>query len=225
MLHITSLPSRYGIGDLGPSARAWIDRLADAGQSWWQSLPFGPARYGNSPYEPLFTFAANELLISPEDLIEDGLLRPGDCADSGFPANSVDYAAVIAFKRRLHEIAWGNFTAGSRADLRNAFAEFCESEAHWLDDYALFQALKARFGGGCYLEWPTDLVRREPESINSARRELAGDCERTRFAQFMVFRQGRRLKEYGRARGFCSSPLRLGLGQALASGDRSSESS
>ena len=80
LLHITSLPSRHGIGDLGPSARAWIDRLADAGQSWWQSLPFGPAGYGNSPYQPLSTFAGNELLVSPEDLIEDGLLRPGDCA-------------------------------------------------------------------------------------------------------------------------------------------------
>ena len=82
LLHVTSLPSRHGIGDLGPSARAWVDRLADAGQSWWQSLPLGPTGYGNSPYQPLSSFAGNELLVSPEDLIEDGLLCPEDCAGS-----------------------------------------------------------------------------------------------------------------------------------------------
>ena len=201
LLHVTSLPSCYGIGDLGPSARAWIDALADAGQSWWQSLPLGPAGHGNSPYEPLSTFAGNELLISPEDLIEDGLLRPEDCADSSPSTTAVDYAAVIPFKRRLLETAWGNFAAGSRADLRKAFSEFCESEAHWLDDYALFRALKAKFGGASYLDWPADLVRREPAALNSARRKLAAYCEQTRFAQFLLFRQGRSLKEYGRAKG------------------------
>ena len=201
LLHVTSLPSRHGIGDLGPSARAWIDRLADGGQSWWQSLPLGPAGYGNSPYQPLSTFAGNELLISPEDLIEDGLLRPGDCAGSSFSTTAVDYAAVIPFKRRLLETAWSNFAAGGRADLRNAFSEFCEREAHWLADYALFRALKARFGGASYLDWPADLVRREPAALDSARRELFAECERTRFAQFLLFRQGGSLKEYGRAKG------------------------
>jgi len=201
LLHITSLPSCYGIGDLGPSARAWIDRLADAGQSWWQSLPFGPAGYGNSPYEPLSTFAGNELLISPEDLIDDGLLRPDDCADSSFSTTAVDYAAVIPFKLRLLETAWSNFVAGRRTDLGNAFSEFCENEGHWLDDYALFRALKARFSGASYLDWPADLVRREPAALNMARREVADHCERTRFARFLLFRQGGRLKAYGRARG------------------------
>ena len=201
LLHVTSLPSRYGIGDLGPCARAWIDRLADAGQSWWQSLPFGPAGYGNSPYQPLSTFAGNELLVSPEDLIEDGLLRSDDCAGGSFCTTAVDYAAVIPFKRRLLETTWSNFTAGGRADLRNAFSEFCEREAHWLDDYALFRALKARFRGASYLDWPADLVRREPAALNSARRELFAECELTRFAQFLLFRQGGSLKEYGRAKG------------------------
>ena len=201
LLHITSLPSHYGIGDLGPCARAWIDRLADAGQSWWQSLPFGPAGYGNSPYEPLSTFAANELLVSPEDLVEDGLLRPTDCADSSFSTTAVDYALVIPFKRRLLRTAWDNFAAGSRADLRNAFSEFCASEAHWLDDYALFQSLKARFGDACYLDWPADLRSREPAALRSARVEFAAHCEQSRFAQFLLFRQGRRLKAHGLARG------------------------
>jgi 4-alpha-glucanotransferase len=114
LLHVTSLPSRHGIGDLGPSARGWIDRLADAGQSWWQSLPLGPTGYGNSPYQPLSSFAGNELLVSPEDLIDDGLLCPEDCAGSSFSTTAVDYAVVMPFKRRLLETAWGNFAAGRR---------------------------------------------------------------------------------------------------------------
>ena len=201
LLRITSLPSRYGIGDLGPSARGWIDLLVDAGQSWWQSLPFGPAGHGNSPYEPLCTFAGNELLISPEDLVEDGLLRSDDCAGSSSSTTAVDYPSVISFKRRLLETAWSNFSAGSRADLQKAFSEFCESEARWLEDYALFRSLKIKFGGASYLDWPADLVRREPPALNSARREVGDYCERIRFAQFLLFRQGARLKEYGRARG------------------------
>ena len=201
LLHITSLPSRFGIGDLGPCARAWIDRLVGVGQSWWQSLPFGPAGHGNSPYEPLSTFAGNELLISPEDLIDDGLLSPKDCADSSFSTAAVDYAAVIPFKRRLLEIAWRNFVAGNRADLRDPFGEFCGSEAHWLDDYALFRALKIKLGGASYLEWPADLVRREPAALSSARREVADYCDGIRFAQFLLFRQGARLKAYGRGKG------------------------
>jgi 4-alpha-glucanotransferase len=115
LLHVTSLPSRHGIGDLGPGARAWVDRLADTGQSWWQSLPLGPTGYGNSPYQPLSSFAGNELLVSPEDLIEDGLLCPEDYAGSGFSTTAVDYAVVMPFKRRLLETAWGNFAAGRRA--------------------------------------------------------------------------------------------------------------
>ena len=114
LLHVTSLPSPYGIGDLGPSARAWVDRLADAGQSWWQALPLGPTGYGNSPYQSLSSFAGNELLISPEDLIEDGLLRAGGLRGQlRSRPTAVDYAAVIPFKRRLLENAWGNFAAGS----------------------------------------------------------------------------------------------------------------
>ncbi|MGA9013739.1 MAG: 4-alpha-glucanotransferase [Acetobacteraceae bacterium] len=160
-----------------------------------------PAGYGDSPYQPLSTFAGNELLVSPEDLIEDGLLRSDDCAGGSFCTTAVDYAAVIPFKRRLFETTWSNFTAGGRADLRNAFSEFCEREAHWLDDYALFRALKARIRGASYLDWPADLARREAAALDSARRELFAECELTGFAQFLLFRQGGSLKEYGRAKG------------------------
>src|SRR5437764_11308522 len=108
LLHIVSLPSPYGIGDLGPGALAWIDRLHDAGQSWWQALPLGPTGYGNSPYQPLSSFAGNPLIISPQLLIADGLLEAGDC-DRQFAPGAVDYDAVIPFKERLVEIAWNRF--------------------------------------------------------------------------------------------------------------------
>ena len=160
LMHVTSLPSPYGIGDLGPSARAWTDRLHEAGQSWWQVLPLGPTGYGNSPYQPLSSFAGNELLISPDDLIEDGLLRASDCEGQSFSAAAIDYNAVIPFKRRLLETACINFSAGARPDLRPAFDEFCHEQTHWLEDYALFRALKARYEGVSYLEWPTELVQR-----------------------------------------------------------------
>src|SRR6516162_10989588 len=87
LVHVTSLPSRYGIGDVGPAALAWVDRLRDAGQRWWQALPLGPTGYGDSPYQPLSSFAGNELLISPDGLIEDGLLRSSDCEGASFPAD------------------------------------------------------------------------------------------------------------------------------------------
>ena len=112
LLHVTSLPSPYGIGDMGPAALAWIDRLADAGQSWWQSLPLGPTGFGNSPYDPLSSFAGNSLLISPDWLIEDGLVRASDGRTSSLSPGEIDYNAVIPFKHRLLETAWANFKAG-----------------------------------------------------------------------------------------------------------------
>src|SRR5580704_15499940 len=120
LLHVTSLPAPYGIGDLGPSAFAWIDRLHDAGQAWWQALPLGPTGYGNSPYQALSSFAGNGLLISPDGLIADGLLRACDC-ESQFAADVVDYDSVIPFRRRLLEKAWSTFQAGERRDLRPGY--------------------------------------------------------------------------------------------------------
>src|SRR4029453_7410146 len=116
LLHVTSLPSRYGIGDVGPGALAWIDGLHEAGQSWWQALPLGPTGYGDSPYQALSSFAGNGLLISPDELIEDGLLRASDCASFSFPTPAVDYGAVIAFKHGLLEPLWSRFSSGARPD-------------------------------------------------------------------------------------------------------------
>ena len=201
LLHVTSLPSPHGIGDLGPSAFAWVDRLARAGQSWWQALPLGPTGYGNSPYQPLSSFAGNVLLISPDQMALDGLLRANDLDGGSFPADGVDYPAVIRSKHRLLERAWSNFRAGARPDLGPAFDRFCDNQAHWLDDYALFRALKARLGGAHYLEWPDALVRRDPAALDEARRELTGPIGLARFAQFLVFAQAARLREYANVRG------------------------
>ena len=141
LLHVTSLPSPYGIGDLGPAAVAWVDRLHAAGQRWWQALPLGPTGYGDSPYQPLSSFAGNPLLISPAWLIEDELVTPGDCAGRSFPATTVDFDAIGRFKEGSLETAWKNFRGGARSDLRPAFEGFADDHAHWLDDYGLFRAL------------------------------------------------------------------------------------
>jgi len=163
LLHVTSLPSPYGIGDLGPPGFAWVDRLREAGQTWWQALPVGPTGYADSPYQSLSSFAGNGLLISPTRLIEDGLLLESDCEGHSFSARAVDYDAVIAFKTRLLEIAWLNFKAGARRDLGTAYENFRHDHARWLNDYALFRALKVKYKGAYYLEWPIELVQRLPQ--------------------------------------------------------------
>jgi 4-alpha-glucanotransferase len=175
--------------------------LHEAGQSWWQALPLGPTGYGNSPYQSLSSFAGNELLISPERLIEDGLLRAVDCAPNLLPSSAIDYAAVIPFKRRIIEKAWSNFRAGAFGELQTAYEQFCSTHRHWLEDYALFRALKVRHNDAYYVEWPTDLVRRFPAALEHARRQLASEIDQVRFAQFLLFRHAERLKEYAHAAG------------------------
>jgi len=203
LLHVTSLPSPYGIGDVGPAALRWIDRLHEADQTWWQGLPLGPTGYGNSPYQSLSSFAGNGLLISPDWLMEDGLLQPSDCEVPPKSLTAVDYDVVIPFKHRLLEKAWANFSASPRPELRSAFEQFCYDQVHWLEDYALFRALKITYRGVSYLEWPSELVERKPAALDRARQELAGLINQVRFAQFLLFRQGRRLKEHAREKGIC----------------------
>jgi 4-alpha-glucanotransferase len=202
LMHVTSLPSPYGIGDLGSSAFSWIDRLHDAGQGWWQTLPLGPTDYGNSPYQAMSSFAGNALLISPGSLISDGLIQASD-AQSRFSADAVDYDSVIPFKRRLLETAWANFQGGERGknQFSSAYDEFCARHSNWLEDYALFRALKAKYQGAYYLEWPAELVQRSPSALAETRRELATQIDQVRFAQFLLFRQADQLKEHAHAKG------------------------
>jgi 4-alpha-glucanotransferase len=196
LLHVTSLSSPYGIGDVGPGARAWVDRLRESRQGWWQALPLGPTGYGNSPYQSLSSFAGNWLLISPDDLLAEGLVKAGDVESVNSSKTAVDYDAVASFKQRLLEKCRANFSTRAGRDLQIAFAQFKSEQTHWLDDYALFRALKASFRGACYLEWPGDLIRRTPAALEQARQNLASQIEQFRLEQFLLFRQGERLKEY-----------------------------
>ena len=202
LMHVTSLPSPYGIGDLGPAAFKWVDRLHNAGQRWWQALPVGPTGCGNSPYSCLSSFAGNSLLVSPDLLIEEGLLSPSDCETGRrFPKSAVDFDSVIIFKQQLLEQAWRNFDSSAHSQRGEDFERFCSEEAHWLDDYALFRALKARLGGAHLLDWPEELLKRNPSAMVRARRELADEIYESRFGQFLISRQGNRLKEYAHERG------------------------
>jgi 4-alpha-glucanotransferase len=201
LLHVTALPGPYGIGDIGPAACQWIDRLVEAGQTWWQVLPLGPTGQRHSPYEPLSSFAGNPLLLSPDWLVEDGLIQGGDCHGESFPAEYVDYERVRPFKYHLLQVAWRNFQGGARDDLRGEFDAFCRTQARWLDDFSLFVALKGKYGDVPYPQWPLPLARHESAAVEEARRELAAEAEQVRFGQFLVARQWNRLRDHARWRG------------------------
>ena len=200
LLHVTSLPSPYGIGDLGSAAFSWIDLLHSAGQRWWQVLPLGPTGFGNSPYQSMSSFAVNPTLVSPDSLVSDGLLNVAD-RQGQFPSDAVDYDAIIPFKNRLLEMAWKKFRVGASKHLQPIYDEFRRQQEHWLDDYALFEALKSRFRGEYYLDWPEEFVQRNADSLNAARRELADQIDQVSFAQFLLFRQTDQLKEYAHSKG------------------------
>ena len=146
------------------------------------------------------SFAGNALLISPGLLVQDGLLRAHDCEGYTFPAAYIDYDVVIPFKHRLLDMAFANYKAGARPDLKTDFEHFRKEHTYWLEDYALFRALKAKLGGVHYLEWPAELVCATSRD-GAGRRELSVQVEKVCFAQFLVFRRGRALKEYANARG------------------------
>ena len=201
LLHITSLPSPYGIGDFGPQAFAFVDRLAAAGQGWWQTLPLGPPDRGNSPYQSPSTFALNTALISPDRLREDGLLMASDLAGAKFPDERVDYTAVVPFKEHLLRIAWDRYFVGEFPRLRSEFEHFRNREAHWLNDFALFMALKDAQGACDYYHWPTPLVWRDSEALATARQQHAHAIDRVSFEQFLAFRQLDALKHYAHERG------------------------
>ncbi|MCS6850712.1 MAG: 4-alpha-glucanotransferase [Gemmataceae bacterium] len=201
LLHPTSLPGPFGIGDLGPVAYAWVDTLARARQTWWQVLPLGPTGFGDSPYQCFSAFAGNPYLVSPELLLRDGLLDPGDLAHHGFRYAPVDYGPVIQFKVYLLGKAWANFRAGRAPSLRAAFDAFCAEEHSWLHDFALFMALKDAHGGRCWLEWGPSLVRREPAALKQAEQELADSVGQHKFRQFVFFRQWEALRQYAREKG------------------------
>jgi 4-alpha-glucanotransferase len=195
LLHPTSLPGRYGIGDVGPQARRFVDFLAGAGQGLWQVLPLGPTGYGDSPYQCFSAFAGNPLLVSLEDLADEGWLSPSDLAQAPeFPAHTVDYGAVIDFKLPLLRRAYEAFAARADAPAHDGFAAFCRAHAAWLDDFALFMALKSAHGGRSWDTWDPAAARREPEALDEWRRRAAREIEAHKFTQWAFFRQWLRLR-------------------------------
>ena len=201
LLHPTSLPGPYGIGDIGPRAHRWIDFLADAGCTLWQILPLGPTGEGNSPYQSFSAFAGNTLLISPEALLADGLLRPEDLEMAVFPEERVDYDPVRIWKRRVIERAVARYRKSPPLDLAESFEEFRQTESHWLEDYALFTALRRAHKGRSWVRWPVPERDRRPAAMRRARAELAETIATIEFRQFLFFRQWEALRAHARSRG------------------------
>ncbi len=223
LLHPTSLPGAYGIGDLGPEAYKFADFLGAAGQSLWQMLPLGPTGYGDSPYACYSAFAGNTLLISPEQLVKEGLLDLSSLRSLRSSASSalnnseidltqrtqrtaetaerVNFGEVHKFKEQLLRTAYERYKKTTDTTLRSAFETFAQRHANWLDDYALFRALKDAHGGVAWNEWEPSLIRRTPSAIERARERYREEVEAHMFYQFLFFRQWSALKRYCNERG------------------------
>ena len=196
LLHITSLPGRFGVGDLGPCAYGFADFLASAGQKLWQVLPLNPTGYADSPYQCFSAFAGNHLLLSFERLREAGILEASDLATMPFPEDFVDYGRVIRFKVGvLRRAAQVFFADGSRAD-RADFERFCESSASWLDEYALFMACKDVRPENTWATWESPIRRRDPLAIEEWSAKLSAGIQAHKYWQFEFFRQWEQLKVY-----------------------------
>ena len=247
LLHPTSLPGAYGIGELGVEAHAFVDWLASAGQSIWQMLPLGPTGYGDSPYQSFSSFAGNPLLISLDALADSGYLSGSDLAGAGtqtphtssmtrppaprsergsahpvvggsaathvtgaqepadmastFPTRTVDFGRVIPWKTDLLRRAAAAFQAASQPQSRAEFDTFCAEQSDWLDDYALFAALKEQFRAAVWNRWPQEIARRAPAALETWRKMLDAGIHERKFEQWQFFRQWRALKAHANARG------------------------
>ena len=201
LLHPTSLPSAYGIGDFGPSAYDFIDFLADSGQKLWQMLPLGPTGYGDSPYQTLSAFGGNPALISPELLIQEGLLDSSQIKRPDFNLSRVDYNAVIPYKLDLLKQAYQNFKQDPKHPLQKQFEKFCQKEAAWLDDFVLFSALKVHHQERPWTEWPKALRMRQANALASYRKKLRDELQWYRFVQFLFFDQFEKLHTYATIQG------------------------
>lgn len=197
LLHPSSLPGRFGIGDLGPVAHDWLEFLAEAGCGLWQFLPLGPTGYGDSPYQCFSAFAGNPYLISPELLFEQGLLNAEDLADMpAFPDDKVDFGEVIPWKLKVLDRAYQRYQQHPTPEITEPLQEFRQKHADWLEDFALFMALKEAHGGAPWVSWEPPLRDRQPEALNTARRQYADAIERQIFRQFLFFQQWLALREH-----------------------------
>ncbi len=197
LCHITSLPGPHGIGDLGPSAFEFVDLLASAGQHIWQVLPLGPAGAGDSPYDSRSSFAGNPMLISMNGLVDDGLLGSSDIASiPDFRTDLVEFRKVEEWKGLRLRKAFETFATGDFPELQSSMEAFQQKSSDWLDDYALYQALREHFDGEPWFKWPQDLRMRASAALERAAKQFANEVAFHRFVQFLFERQWQELKQY-----------------------------
>lgn len=220
LLHITSLPSDFGVGDLGPGAYRFVDFLQNASQQIWQILPIGPTTSGDSPYSCYSAFAGNALLISPTELVREGLLTQADLERLAFPQAEpgvANYADATKFKWQVLKLAHDRFFANPVCEHVDRFEAFCTTQKWWLDDFVLFAALMKHFGTDQWHHWDADLVQRDPAAMTRWRETLAKQIEFEQFVQFTFFTQWHRLKAYANEHGiklFGDMPIFVAHGSA-----------
>ena len=204
LLHPTSLPGRFGIGELGDEARRFVDFLAEAGQTLWQILPLGPTGYGDSPYACFSAFAGNPLLIDLQRLVHEGDVKQAELDGApDFPTDYVDFGPVIGFKTEVLTRAAQRFRQQADGERRAEFDGFCADNADWLDDYALFRALKDDHGGAVWNTWDWPLASRQPEALAEARGRLGGAVFAQCYMHWQFFRHWAELKQYANERDIC----------------------
>lgn len=202
LLHPTSLPGPDGIGDLGPEAYRWIDFLAESGTQLWQILPLGPTGYGDSPYQCFSAFAGNHYLVNPLMLLEEGLLKISDLKERpDFPVDEVDFGPVIIWKTTLLDKAFHTFNAKAEHKLRPEFEGFVKDKQSWIEDYALFMAIKETQDLRSWTEWPRELKTRDAEAIAEIRKQLGASIEKHKFNQFLFFKQWGKIRDYAHNKG------------------------
>lgn len=199
LMHISSLPSPYGIGTMGKEARKFVDFLDKAGQTYWQILPICPTSYGDSPYQSFSSFAGNPYFIDLDYLCKDKLLTKKECLSYEWGENPefVEYGTLYENRFPLLKKAYQRF----KKALPDDFADFCEKNSDWLNDYALFMALKDANGGVAWFEWEKDLKLRKPSEIEKAKEEFADDVEFWKMLQYLFFKQWTELKAYANEKG------------------------
>ena len=220
-LHLTSLPGRFGIGELGKAAFDFIDNLNAMGVGVWQFLPLGPTAYADSPYQPLCSFAGNTMLIDIGELISLGLLHNNEVRElTELPARSVDYGRLLPLKTRLLNLAASRFPSYAGAELKSDYDRFRERhDATWLHRYALFRVLKSAHGERAWPRWEAALARREPTALREAEHRYEAAIEAEKIAQFLFRRQWRALQDHARAQGvslFGDVPIYIALDSADA---------
>ena len=201
LLHISSLPSDFGIGDFGPRARKFADFLEKTGIHFWQILPLNMTMSGQgySPYNCFSAFAGNPLLISPRELVRDGLLKKNELSETPrFSAECVDYDKCAKYKNRLFELAFERFDSGKKP---SEYEKFLSQYANWLDDFTLFMALKEKYGHKDWSQWPVSVKNRKPAALTAARKELRKSVEYHLFLQYVFLKQYHTLKRYCNQKG------------------------